>query len=231
MANEFFAYYRVSTNRQGESGLGLDAQRQVTSDFLHREGGKMLGEFTEVESGRRSDRPMLNEAIEACKKSGATLLIAKLDRLARNVHFISGLLEANVRFIAIDMPNADRFMLHVYAAIAEEEARKISERTKAALAVAKARGVKLGKHGVVRGAERKREADEFARRVGPKIRNLRVVRGLTFQEIAEALNNEGIECSGGGKWYTTSVHRVNNRFKQLEYSNTPIGAANEINVC
>jgi len=218
MPNEFFAYYRVSTNRQGESGLGLDAQRRVTADFVSQRGGQLLGDFTEVESGRRSDRPKLQEALSACKRSGATLLIAKLDRLARNVHFISGLLEADVRFIAIDMPNADRFMMHVYAAMAEEEARRISERTIAALASAKARGVKLGKHGVVRGAQRKREADGFAKNIGHKICDLRVVRGMTFREIADLLNSEGEKCSGGGIWYTTSVYRVHKRFKALEYS-------------
>jgi DNA invertase Pin-like site-specific DNA recombinase len=122
----------------------------------------MVASFVEIESGKRSDRPELEAALAVCRKSGAVLLIAKLDRLARNVHFISGLIESGVNFIATDMPTADRFMLHVYAAMAEEEARKISDRTKKALAAAKARGVKLGEHGKLLSRREKTKADAFA---------------------------------------------------------------------
>lgn len=138
MQQNCITYYRVSTQRQSDSGLGLDAQRYATENYLKTIGGVIQEEFIEVESGKRSNRPQLLSALRACKETGATLLIAKLDRLARNVHFISGLLESGVRFVAVDMPTADRFTLHIYAAMAEEEGRRISERTRAALAAAKA---------------------------------------------------------------------------------------------
>ena len=143
------AYYRVSTDRQGRSGLGLEVQKKAVAQFLSAKGWMLVAESTEVESGKRKDRPRLAEAIGAAKRIRGKLVIAKLDRLARNVHFISGLMETGVDFVAVDMPTADRFMLHVYAAMAEEEGRRISERTKAALAAAKARGVELGRNGKV----------------------------------------------------------------------------------
>jgi DNA invertase Pin-like site-specific DNA recombinase len=140
----FVAYYRVSTERQGRSGLGLEAQQKAVRDHLNGGDWKLVGEFTEVESGKRSDRPKLAEALKACRVRGATLIIAKLDRLARNVHFVSGLMESGVEFTAVDFPQANRLAVHILAAVAEHEAKMISERTKAALAAAKARGVKLG---------------------------------------------------------------------------------------
>jgi len=153
------AYLRVSTHKQGISGLGLEAQRKAIEHLL---GGQLYEEFIEVESGKKSKRPQLEAAIAYCRKHKTKLVIAKLDRLARNVHFISGLMETGIDFIAADMPNADRFMLHVYAAMAEEEGRRISERTKAALAAAKERGVELGKNGKVLAAQNRRDAIEFA---------------------------------------------------------------------
>jgi DNA invertase Pin-like site-specific DNA recombinase len=140
---KFVAYYRV-TQRQGRSGLGLDAQRKAVADHLNGGGWRIVAEFTEIESGKRSDRPKLAEALKACRVLGATLIIAKLDRLARNVHFISGLMESGVDFTAVDFPQANRLTVHILAAVAEHEAKLISERTKPALAAAKARGVKLG---------------------------------------------------------------------------------------
>jgi DNA invertase Pin-like site-specific DNA recombinase len=140
----FVAYYRVSTDKQGASGLGLEAQQAAVQSYLNGGRWRLVAEFTEVESGKRNNRPRLAEALAVCRRRKATLVIAKLDRLARNVHFISGLLETGVNFVATDCPNDDRFMLHIRAAIAEDEARKISNRTKAALAAAKARGVELG---------------------------------------------------------------------------------------
>ena len=138
----FVAYYRVSTQRQGQSGLGLEAQQAAVTAFTKDQA--IIAEFTEIESGRKNNRPQLAEALALAKKHKAILVIAKLDRLARNVHFISGLLESNVQFIAADMPEADRTFLQMAAVFAEWEAKKISERTKSALQMAKARGTKLG---------------------------------------------------------------------------------------
>ena len=139
---KFVAYYRVSTDRQGMSGLGLDAQRAAVARHIGQ--AELVAEFTEVESGRKNDREQLAHAMSLAKRTKATLVIAKLDRLARNVHFISGLLESNVPFVCADMPEADRTFLQMMAVFAELEARKISERTKAALAQIKAQGRKLG---------------------------------------------------------------------------------------
>jgi hypothetical protein len=140
----FVAYLRVSTARQGVSGLGLEAQRATVDAFARQHGGTVVGSFIEVENGKRSDRPELAKALEAARKAKATLVFAKLDRLSRNVAFIANLMDAGVDFVACDQPFASRLTLHILAAVAEDEARRISERTKAALAAAKARGVKLG---------------------------------------------------------------------------------------
>src|SRR5258707_6906292 len=140
----FVAYLRVSTVRQGESGLGLEAQRATVEAFARQHGGAIVASFVEVETGKRSDRPELAKALQAARKAKATLLIAKLDRLARNVAFIANLMDAGVDFLACDQPFASRLTLHILAAVAEDEARRLSERTKAALQAAKARGRKLG---------------------------------------------------------------------------------------
>src|SRR3954451_12613838 len=140
----FVAYYRVSTDRQGRSGLGLDAQRAAVADYLNGGNWQLVAEFTEVESGRKNDRPELAKALTACRRIGAPLVIAKLDRLARNVAFVSNLMESGVEFTAVDFPTANRLTIHILAAVAEHEREMISARTKAALAAAKARGTKLG---------------------------------------------------------------------------------------
>lgn len=205
---QYIAYYRVSTVRQGASGLGLDAQRSATAQFVMSSGGNLVSEYTEVESGKLKNRPQLDAAIAACRKTGATLLIAKLDRLARNVAFIANLLESGVKFIAVDMPNADRFMLHVYAAMAEEEGRRISERTKSALASAKARGVELGRNGRVLAQRHKREARTFAISIESTLRTLIEGEGVSFRVAADRLNEMGISSARGGRWHSTSVHRA-----------------------
>jgi DNA invertase Pin-like site-specific DNA recombinase len=140
----FVAYYRVSTEKQGRSGLGLDAQRKAVDDYLN--GGKwdLAAEFTEIESGKNSDRPALAKALQACRVYGARLVIAKLDRLSRDAHFLLGLEKAGVDFVAADMPHANRLTVGIMAMVADEERRMISARTKAALAEAKKRGKKLG---------------------------------------------------------------------------------------
>lgn len=187
-------YLRVSTQRQGQSGLGLEAQRKAIEHLLD---GRSYHEFIEVESGKKSKRPKLEEAIAYCRKNKTKLVIAKLDRLARNVHFISGLMESGIDFVAADMPNADRFMLHVYAAMAEEEGRRISERTKAALAAAKERGVELGKNGKVLAKRNNSEAVDFAISIIKQFPELEISAQMTLSQISQKLNNAGVQTK---KW-------------------------------
>lgn len=217
---QYIAYYRVSTVRQGVSGLGLDAQRSATAQFVMSSGGNLQKEYTEVESGKIKNRPKLDSAINECRRTGATLLIAKLDRLARNVAFIANLLERGVKFVAVDMPNADRFMLHVYAAMAEEEGRRISERTKSALASAKARGVELGCNGKVLAQRNKHDARMFALGIESTLRWLIEGEGASFKLAAERMNNLGISTPRGGRWYATSVYRTWKRVHAAECPQT-----------
>jgi DNA invertase Pin-like site-specific DNA recombinase len=172
--DRFVAYYRVSTAQQGRSGLGLEAQREAVRVFLDGSAGALAEAFTEVESGKNDDRPQLAKALDACRLTGAVLVIAKLDRLSRDAHFLLGLEKAGVEFVAADMPNANRLTVRLMAVIAQEEREMISARTKAALAAAKARGKKLGgnrggpKVDSAKGrAARSRIADDYARQVGP----------------------------------------------------------------
>ena len=141
---KFVAYFRVSTDRQGKSGLGLEAQREAVLAYLDGGSWQLVGEFTEVESGKRSDRPQLAAALVACKKHKAKLVIAKLDRLSRNLAFIATLMDSGVEFVAVDNPHANKLTVHILAAVAQHEREMIAQRTKDALAAAKARGVKLG---------------------------------------------------------------------------------------
>jgi DNA invertase Pin-like site-specific DNA recombinase len=209
----FVAYYRVSTGKQGRSGLGLDAQRKAVTEYLDAGEWKLVGEFTEVESGRKNDRPELAKALTACKRHKATLVIARLDRLARNVHFISGLMESKTAFVACDMPEATPFMLHVYAAVAEQEARAISARTKVALQAAKARGVRLGRTGAdILAPKYRAEAVARAKELEPVIREFQG-RGLSLRRIASELNERKVKTTRGGKWHQQSVKQVLQRLR------------------
>jgi DNA invertase Pin-like site-specific DNA recombinase len=199
------AYYRVSTEQQGKSGLGLAAQRKAVMDYLNGGSWKLIGEFTEIESGHKSDRPQLELALKLCKRRRATLVIAKLDRLARNVHFISGLMEHGIKFCAVEFPNADPFMLHVHAAMGEHERRLISARTKAGLERAKARGVKLGRHGVVLARQNAARAREQARKLKPVIREIQREGKITIRDIMGELNERGIKTSRNGTWHPQTV--------------------------
>lgn len=202
--------------------MGLEAQRKAVGDFLN--GGKceLVAEYVEVESGKRADRPQLAKAVVAAKKAKATLVIAKLDRLARNVHFISGLMEAGVEFVAADLPTTDRFMLHIYAAVAEQEARAISLRTKAALSAAKAQGKKLGWANPARCDNAKAtsasvivrsdKADEFSKRLFGLITGLRSTNSLAG--VAEELNSRGVRPARGQTWYPNTVRNVLNRISK-----------------
>ncbi|EPY01625.1 recombinase family protein [Magnetospirillum fulvum] len=218
----YVEYYRVSTDKQGRSGLGLEGQKEAVRRFLRDGDTTIQPPFVEVESGKKTDqdRPQLRAALEVCRKTGATLLIAKLDRLARDVAFIAALMKSDVRFVACDMPDADPFRLHIEAAIAEEEARKISQRTKAALAAAKARGVKLGGYrgydltqeqraaGAERSAaSRAAEASKRASALSPIIDAIRAEGVTSASGIARALNDRGIPTSRGGKWQAVQVQR------------------------
>jgi len=201
----YVAYYRVSTDEQGRSGLGLEAQKKAVEEFLNGGDWNLVAEFTEVESGGKSDRPELEEALKLCKRRKATLVIAKLDRLARNVHFISGLMERGVKFCAVEFPNADPFMLHVHAAMGEHERRLISQRTKAGLERAKARGVKLGRNGMALAKQNAARANSQAKELRPVIRRLRKEGVTTTRAIAAALNDQGIKSARGGQWHPQTV--------------------------
>jgi DNA invertase Pin-like site-specific DNA recombinase len=210
---KFIAYYRVSTVEQGRSGLGLEAQQAAVQNYLNGGTWELVGEFTEVESGRKSARPELAKALATCKKQKATLVIARLDRLARNVAFISALMETKVQFVAADMPEATPFMLHIYAAVAQEEARAISARTKAALAAAKVRGVQLGATGIERAARYKAEARARAVELAPLLRELQQ-QGLSLAAIAGELAKRGVPTPRGGAWHPQMVVRLIERLNE-----------------
>ncbi|MCD1628185.1 recombinase family protein [Seohaeicola saemankumensis] len=190
----------------------MAAQKSVVDGFVSQSEGQLLNEYIEVESGKRNSREQLQSALEECKRRGATLIIAKLDRLARNVHFISGLIESGVPFRAVDMPEANRFVLHIMAAVAEYEGRAISERTKAALTAAKARGVKLGKSCQALADKKMIDADAFSGKLGPLIKQHKA-SGLSVRKIAERLNLDKVPSYTGGKWHSSTVQRVWKRYE------------------
>jgi len=214
--NAYILYLRQSTLKQQLSGLGIEGQKEAARRFL-RADDRIVAEFVETESGRNCDRPQLAAAMDLCRRHGARLLIAKLDRLARSVRFIATMMESDVKFTAIDMPDADPFRLHIEAAIAEEEARKISARTKAALAAAKARGVRLGGYrgvppspeaGAKGNAVRSAAARTQAMSLMPTISALRAIGFYTPNAIACALNERGVTTSRGGSWQAVQVQRL-----------------------
>ena len=211
----FIAYYRVSTKRQGQSGLGMEAQQAAVMRHVESTRGKLIGSFNEVESGRKNDRPQLKSALVAAKKTNAIVIIAKLDRLGRRASYILRLIdESGVNFHICDMPNADKLTITILAAVAEREAENISTRTKAALAAKKARGAKLGN-------PRLDEARKKAIRSNRKLDKARqdgireiiseiVTKGrvTTHKAIADCLNARGIPTARGGQWHTTTVRRL-----------------------
>jgi DNA invertase Pin-like site-specific DNA recombinase len=206
--SQIVAYYRVSTAQQGRSGLGLDAQRTAVAAFAQAEGLQVVAEHTEIETGKGADaldrRPQLKAALKAAKRTKASVCVAKLDRLSRDVHFISGLMAHRVPFIVTALGrNADPFMLHIYAALAEQERRMISQRTKAALAKAKERGVVLGDATLGSKAKVAAAARDEALR-----ETLRPMAGMPSRAIAERLNSRGIASPRGGAWEHKSVLRM-----------------------
>ncbi len=202
----FIAYYRVSTDRQGASGLGLEAQRAAV--LRHIGAGQLAAEYTEVESGKKhTNRPQLLTALQECRRKKATLVIAKLDRLGRNVAFISALMESGADFVCCDNPHANRLMLHMLAAFAEHEREQISQRTKAALGAAKARGVKLGNPRALAALEMTNTVHR-ARRPAPEVLNIMRSlegQGMSYRAIARELNRLNIKTGRGSQWYDVTV--------------------------
>lgn len=216
-SGKFVAYYRVSTQRQGRSGLGLDAQRSAVRGFLNGGDWSLIAELTEVESGKVNDRRELQHALAACRVHGATLLIAKLDRLSRDAHFLLGLDKAGVEFLAVDMPNANRLTVGIMALVAQQEREAISQRTKAALAAARARGVTLGnpanlsnrEEGTRRSSRARKEiATARARDLAPILLSLQGAGFVALRTIAEELNCRAVPAARGGAWSASQVSRV-----------------------
>jgi DNA invertase Pin-like site-specific DNA recombinase len=216
MNKKYVSYLRVSTNRQGESGLGLEAQRAAVVSFVGSLKGQaeIVKEFVEVESGKKSDRPVLTEAIRFCKDNGAVLLVAKLCRLSRNLHFITTLQHSKIEFCAADNPHATPFLIHILVAVAEHERDMISTRTKEALAAAKRRGVKLGnpqyKTAITKAIEvRQKIAADRNAGLRKTVAEMMKKTGLTkLAEIAEALNLRGIKTNRGCQFTPTHIHRL-----------------------
>ena len=206
---KFVAYYRVSTDQQGASGLGLEAQRKAVETYLDGGPWRLVAEHTEVESGKRADRPELTKALLACRKHKAKLVIAKLDRLSRNLAFIATLMDSGVEFVAVDNPHANKLTIHILAAVAQHEREAISERTKAALAAAKARGKKLGGPRLAEArrrslAARSAAADAFAANVRPIIEQIQASGVSSLRGVARALTARGVRTARGGSERTAA---------------------------
>lgn len=211
-------YVRVSTAQQGRSGLGIEAQREALARFARTEGFELVRVFVEVETGKGSDaldkRPQLAAALSEARKRKSAVAVAKLDRLSRDVHFISGLMAHRVPFLVAELgSDVDPFILHLFAALAEKERAMISARTRAALASAKARGARLGNPNITEARQSavatiRASADQHAANVLPIIRAVQKAGASTFREIAEALNSRGVSTARGGAWYPTTVKNV-----------------------
>lgn len=220
----FISYLRVSTDRQGKSGLGLEAQRAAVEGYLNGGRWRLLAEYKEIESGKRDDRPQLAKALKHCKVTGATLVIAKLDRLSRDMHFIVSLQKAEVKFVAADLPQANDMIVSIMAVFAEHERKMISDRTKAALAAAKAKGVKLGSPkgaahlkglGNDAAIAKVRElATERANNLADVVHDIQAGGVRTVRGIAEELNERQIKTPRGGQWHATSVSRLLGRISK-----------------
>lgn len=206
------AYYRVSTERQGRSGLGLAAQRSKVDSYAAHI-GQIIAEFCDVQSGRDDDRTELHKALSLAKRENAKLIIARLDRFSRRVSFIAQIMEQGIGLICAEMPNASDFQLHIFAALAQEERRLISERTRAALAEAKRRGRILGANGKNLAARNRRAADEFASQLMASL-DADLMR-LSYSQIARHLNDNGIATTRGGKFYPQTVKNYLKRHGQL----------------
>lgn len=217
---DFVAYYRVSTQRQGTTGLGLEAQRTAVQVHVLGVRGQILAEYQEIESGAHTARPKLNEAIQLAKERRATLVIAKLDRLARNVHFISQLLESGVEFVAADLPHANKLTIHIIAAVAEYEREMIGKRTRAALAAAKQRGVRLGnpaarEQAIHASQAAAAKADEFAKSLLPQLQGWLETGSYSLTRIARQLNDQKVKTQRGKAWTAAGVRNLVSRVRRL----------------
>lgn len=205
---KFIGYYRVSTKKQGRSGYGLEDQKQSVSRFCEQEGGEIIDEFTDIGTGKGFEREGLDKAIKKARKEKATIVVHKLDRFSRKVSFIAQFIDKKVGFKVVELPEATPFQLHIYAALAEEEGRKISERTKAGLRVAKERGVKLGTYGAETLAPRnKADAVDFAEEVLGQVRE-QWVMGKGYTKIANHLNQQGVKSYRGKKFYPSTIKNM-----------------------
>ncbi|WP_116786853.1 recombinase family protein [Flavobacterium psychrotrophum] len=221
---KFIAYYRVSRKEQGASGLGLSAQRSAVEKYVASQDGKILMDFTEIETGtNKRTRVEIQKAIQLAKKEGAVLIIAKLDRLARNVSFVSSLMDASIEFLAVDMPSANNFTIHIFAALAEAEAKLISSRTKHALAELKLRGVKLGnpdnltKEARAKGVKAIKDNalnNDRNRQAQSIISNCKE-KGMTFRQIAAYLNELNFKTRYGKQFLPASVYQLHSRLTTL----------------
>ena len=214
---KFIAYYRVSRKSQGESGLGIAAQKTAVQKYIDTQNGLLLGEYTEVETGtNKKKRVVIQEAINQSKKQGAILVIAKIDRLARNVNFVSSLMDAGVEFVACDMPSANHFTIHIFAALAEQEAKLISTRTRLALSELKKRGVKLGKpeNLTIEAREKGKEAIRINSRANDSNRQAQAIiiscreKGMKFRQIADHLNELNFKTRYGCSYHPMAVKRL-----------------------
>lgn len=224
MNSQYVAYLRVSTHKQGLSGLGLEAQREIIRNHLHDT--NPIAEFVEVESGRKSERPKLKEALTLCRKEDATLIVAKLDRLARSVSFLSGLLESDVEIVSCDFPQANKMVLHIISAISQYEAELIAARTKASLQAKKSRGFRLGnpehllnKHrqaiqNSINTCKAKADSNPNNKRAVAMLRTL-VKENHSYKEMAEILNNEGFVSSKGCAFTKSTVYKLIKRYGLL----------------
>src|SRR6202043_3604360 len=210
---KFIGYFRVSTDRQGKSGLGLDAQREAVMNYLNGGRWTLVDEFTEVESGKRNDRPELEKALTACKRQKAKLVIAKLDRLSRNLAFIATVMDSGVEFVAVDNPHANKLTIHILAAVAQHEREIISARTSAALQAAKARGKRLGNPKLAdarrhAAAARRERADRYSANVLPVIREIQASGVKSIRAIARALAARGVPTARGGSSTAVQVSDI-----------------------
>ena len=229
--HRYVSYLRVSTGAQGRSGLGLEAQRRVDAEFVQATRSVTVGEFVEVESGRRADRPRLESALSVCRVHKAILLVAKIDRLSRDAHFLLGLKESGVEFVCCDMPSANRLTVGIMAMVAEEEARMISTRTKEALHAAKARGVRLGmpnltatarsRGALVSSQVRRDRANRRALDLSRELERLARLGVVNPSQIALSFNRERIPATRGGRWSCVQVQRLICRLSAIQPSKHP----------